>query len=534
MKALVTNKTLHGCLFALLLIVATGLFLQKGYMNEYPTHIHAWAEQDHYALALGFINNGFDFFHPETMVYNKQFPGWWKEAYDNTITSVDFPIHEYTVALLMKLLGTTSPWVFRFWTLLWGFFGLFFLYKTVYHLTNSWIKSILVTAIAMTSPVYAYFLNGFLPSIPALSLGIIGLWFYLKYYGSNQQKQFHLSMAFLTLAMLMRTTFAIELIAILCFELLRIFRKENTFLDKLPSVLISAVLFVAYFLWNKHLRDVYGTLFLNELLPPEDWQDAKELIADTYHKWTFHYFQRVQYLVFLLLALCAISVSIYKSLKTKEKLSASRKPLSLWWLPLIEIIGCLLFSVAMMQQLPFHDYYFIDTFFLPILILLALTLNALSKAKEAHLLGWDAFFVGIVCAIMVINAQSTQNKRREFEKDALLSYEIYKDADLLLDSLNISHDAKILCLYGYAQNGPFIQMKRKGYTVMTNDNDLLETALTWDFDYIIVDNGKYAANFKEKSIPLSKLKRIGGNKYLNVCTADNNWIYLEWWQLIYH
>ena len=167
MKALMKNKTLHGHLLALVLIVATGLFIQKGYMNEYPTHIHAWAEQDHYALALGFINNGYDFFHPETMIYNKQFPNWWKEAYDSTITSVDFPIHEYNVALLMKLLGTTSPWVFRLWTLLWGILGLFFLYKISYHITCQWVKSALVTTIAMTSPVYAYFLNGFLPSIPA-------------------------------------------------------------------------------------------------------------------------------------------------------------------------------------------------------------------------------------------------------------------------------------------------------------------------------------------------------------------------------
>ena len=282
-----TNKKHHGRIIAILLILVAGLFLQSGYMNEYPTHVHAWAEQDHYALALGFINNGFDFFHPETMIYNKQFPGWWKEAYDNTITSVDFPIHEFNAALLMKLLGTSSPWVFRLWTLLWGFLGLFFLFKVAYHLTHEWMKSALVVAIALGSPVYAYFLNGFLPGIPALSMGIIGLWFYLKYYDSGQRKYFHLSMAFLTLAMLMRTTFAIELIAILCFEMLRIFRKESTFLDKLPSVLISVALFVAYFLWNKHLRNLYGTLFLNELLPPEDWQDAKELIADTYHKWTY-------------------------------------------------------------------------------------------------------------------------------------------------------------------------------------------------------------------------------------------------------
>jgi len=532
MNAFLKNKSLHGQLTVLLLIVATGLFLQRGYMNEYPSHIHAWAEQDHYALAIGFINNGFDFFHPETMIYNKQFPGWWQETYNNTITSVDFPIHEYVVALLMKLFGTTSPWVFRLWTLLWGFVGLFFLYKVAYHLTRSWIKSALVTAVALTSPVYVYFLNGFLPSIPAFSLGVIGLWFYLQYYDSNKRKHFHLSIAFLTLAMLMRTTFAIELVAILCFELLRIFRKDSTFLDKLPSVLISVALFLAYFLWNKHLRDLYGTLFLNELLPPEDWQDAKELVADTYHKWTFQYFQRFQYLVFLLLGLAAIGVGVYQSVKNKKE-PASKKPLSLWWLPLIEVFGCLLFSIAMMQQLPFHDYYLIDTFFLPIMLLIALALKALPDIKEVHHVGLGAFLVGIVCAVMVLHAGDSQVERREMENDALISYEHYQDADLLLDSLNISRDAKILCLYGYAQNGPFIQMKRKGFTVMTNDNNLLETALTWDFDYIVVENDKFKWHFKNNNILLSRLKRIGGNKHLSVCTANNNWIYQEWWQLIY-
>ena len=525
-----------GQLTAFLLIVIAGLFLQKNYMDEFPTHIHAWAEQDHYALAIGFINNGFDFFHPETMVYNKQFPGWWKEAYGNTITSVDFPIHEFNVALLMKLLGTTSPWVFRLWTLLWGIIGLFFLYKIAYRLTHDLLKSALVTTIALTSPVYAYYLNGFLPSIPVFSLGTIGLWFYLQYYTSNRRKHFHLSIAFLTIAMLMRTTYAIELIAILCFEMLRIFRKESSFLDKLPSVLISAALFMAYFLWNKHLRDLHGTIFLNNLVPPEDWQDAKELVADTYHKWTFQYFQKFQYLVFLLTAMAAIMTVVFQTIKKKkeEHITPQSQSLSLWWLPLIEIFGCLLFSVAMMQQLPFHDYYLIDTFFLPILLLTILALNALPKSKETHSFEWSGFLIGIVCAIMVFCATKTQVERRDMENVALLSYVHYQDADVLMDSLNIPCDAKILCLYGYAQNGPFLQMKRKGYTVMSNEEDLLEAAFTWDFDYIVVENEKFMLNFDDRKVLLSKLKRIGGNDYLSVCTADNNWIYQEWWQLIYH
>ena len=96
-----TDNNPFGLLTAFLMIVIAGLFIQKDYMDEYPNHIHAWAEQDHYALAIGFINNGFDLFHPETMIYNKQFPDWWKTASETTITAADFPIHEYCVALLI-------------------------------------------------------------------------------------------------------------------------------------------------------------------------------------------------------------------------------------------------------------------------------------------------------------------------------------------------------------------------------------------------------------------------------------------------
>ena len=334
--------------------------------------------------------------------------------------------------------------------------------------------------------------------------------------------------------MLMRTTFAIELIAILCFELLRIFRKESSALDKLPSVLISAALFLAYFLWNKHLRDLYGTIFLNELLPPEDWQDAKELIADTYNKWTFHYFQRFQYVIFLIIIILSIGISIHQVIKNKDKATANslKRPLSIWWLPLIELFGCVLFSIAMMQQLPFHDYYLIDTFFLPLLLMLALLL---SKVSLSHSYAHSAAIgiIAVACGIMINGAENMQKQRRTEENEGLISYQRFEGSDLLLDSLNIPRDAKILCLYGFAQNGPFIQMGRKGYSVMTDDEDLLRTAYSWDFDYVVIENGKFQQHFTQHQELLSKLKKIGGNEKITVCTANNNWVYQVDWQFFY-
>lgn len=514
-----------------LIVIGLALFfLQRNYMDEYPTHIHAWAEQDHYALALGFIDNGFDLFHPETMIYNKQFPSLWKEPSNSTITAVDFPIHEYTTALLMQLLGTTSPWVFRLCTLLWGLIGLLFVYRVAWLLTHKLSKSLFVSFLALGSPVFAYYCNGFLPSIPAFALGVIGLWHYLLFVNTGQRKRFHLAIAFLTLSMLIRTTFAIELIALLCFEMLRVFRKESTFVDKLPAVILSAGAFIAYFLWNQHLRDLYGTIFLSQLVPPEDFQDAKELIADTYHTWTFHYFQRSQYMVFVAL----MALALWCSIRNRKLHIGSQgdKPLSFWWLVALHAFGCLLFGVAMMQQMPFHDYYLLDTFFLPVLLSAMLLLKAITiRHLTVKVAGLAAAMV--LCVLWLQGAKAMQEERRNTENDGLISYLNYQDSDLLLDSLNISRDAKILCLYGFAQNGPFIQMGRKGYTVMTDDEQLLEAAFTWDFDYVVIENGKFAKHFETRRELLSKLKKIGGNDRISVCTPTNNWIYQVDWQFFY-
>ena len=396
------NRSRAAFIIAMLLLVAAGLFIESGYMNEYPSHIHAWAEQDHYALSIGFLNNGFDLLHPETMIYNKQFPGWWKEAYDTTVTSAGFPIHEYAVALLMKFFGTTSPWVFRVWTLLWALSGMCFLYLIGYRLTRDGAKSIWVSGIALTAPVMAYYLNGFLPGVPAFSLSVMGLWYYLNYLDDKRRRHFYLSVLCFTLALLIRTTFAIALITVLCFELWRVLRKESTFLDKLPAILISLTAYLLCFFWNRHLTRLHGTVFLNQLLPPESWQDAKELLSEAYQNWKYHYFQHFHYWLFLIIAVIALTFTLHAvfSKKTPQRENHTKQPLSLWWLPAIQLFGCLLFTIAMMQQIQYHDYYFIDTFFLPLLLVLILILRKIPKPVHKALVCAEYLLAIVLFAVI--------------------------------------------------------------------------------------------------------------------------------------
>lgn len=517
----------HSKPFATLLVIMTllviaSVWVERDYLNEYPSHIHAWAEQDHYALAIGFLNNGHDIFHPETMIYNKQFPGWWKEAYDTTVTSAGFPIHEYNVALLMRCLGTTSPWVFRLWTMLWALIGLFFLAKSTFHLTHDGARAFLISAIAMTSPVMCYYLNGFLPSIPAFSISIIGLWCYLRHLDGDKKHFFPLAISFLTLAALIRTTFAITLVATLCFELLRIFRKESTLSDKLLTVSLSFATILGCQLWNRHLTKQHGTIFLNELMPAESWDNAKELLSSAYHHWGTQYFQPLHYYLLTALIILAFAIGIIKYINNRRANKSSGKaPLSLWWFALIQLFGCLLFTIAMMQQIEYHDYYFIDTFFAPLLWIAMLTLRDIPSLRQPLVRAGEWILALTLAFFMVQHVGQTQVTRRASENYAKLCHENYHDSNRLLDSLGMPKEAKVLCLYGYAQNGPFIQMGRKGFIVMQDQDELLEAAFQFPFDCVVVENEKLHTYYEKRSLLFQPLKKIGGNDKISVFLPSN-------------
>lgn len=499
MKYELLNK--RAWVIALIFIIFVGLLIQYPYMNEFPSFIHAWSQADRYSIAIGFINNDFDLFHPETLIYNKQFPHRWNYAFDSTITSVDFPILEYVVAIIMKITGNTSPWIFRTCTLLVALLGMSFLYKLSFLITKDWIKSLLVTMIAMTSPTYAYYFNGFIPGIPALTFAIIALYCYVKYLNDDKLKSFCLSIIFITLSVLTRTSFAVIWVALLGFEFLRILRKETTAIDKLLPVAISIIVFFSYYFWNKHLAAENGTLFLGDLVPAKDYNDFRELMRAAKDNWQYHYFGKLHYWLFAIFALLSIVYLIYDVFKVKKQESdvKGRRQLPLWIFVAVALFGYVLFTIAMAKQFPHHDYYFIDTYFLPLLLLFILVLNTLPKI-ENYKSGIISFVILALFAVMMIdNVGETQKTRRHISKGRASERTIknYQGSEQYLDSLGISKDAKILSLWSYPQNTPFILMNRKGFTEMWYKKEGVDAKMSFDYDYVVIENEMYE---KEKHI----------------------------------
>src|SRR5690554_6312534 len=96
-----------------IILISGSYYLFNETMDEYPSYVHAWTQTDRLALAMNFQKNNFDFFHPAT--YNL--------LTKDGITQVDFPMHDYLVAVFSKIFNTNLIFTFRLYNLIYTLIG---------------------------------------------------------------------------------------------------------------------------------------------------------------------------------------------------------------------------------------------------------------------------------------------------------------------------------------------------------------------------------------------------------------------------
>lgn len=512
-----------------IVILLLGFALSRPYLNQFPTHIHAWAQADWYSIAVGFTQNGYDLFHPQTLVCNKQFPCNWLCDNGDAVTSVDFPVHEYAVSLLMGLFGTTSPWVFRLWTLLCSLAGMWFLFLLSRRIAGRALPALLLVALAITSPVYAYYFNGFQPSAPAISFAAAGLWAYMVHWQERRRGFWHVAVALLALATLVRTSFAVPLMAVCGFEALRLLLEQKrlgagrrAFLRGawawLAPVALATAAIAGYMLWNAHLREAHGSLFLNRLMPPRNWDDVQQVRESMRRHWRYHYFSRPQQWLMLVV----VAAALVRSLLLR------RKPSPLAGLLALYLLGEGLFFVAMMRQYVHHDYYFLDSLFLPVLLCVAWALRGWPSAEELLAKRRNpkvaAVFRGIAAMALVLlggifynAAKLTLATRYGDDNDRAQQCMLHFEGSAeWLDQCGVPRSAKVLTPFAYPQNGPFILMQRQGYALMWPKDVDVEAAFRLPFDYVVIEDDLFRTHYPDFPA-LRRLRRLAGNGRLSLC-----------------
>ncbi len=497
------------------MICVAGFLFQFKTLNQFPKYIHSWAQCDRYALALGFIDNGGDLLHPQTYVMNNQFPGEFMVPRQTTITSVDFPIHDYVVSFVMRMAGSTEPWCFRLYVLLYSIAGLYFLYKLTALFTPNLTRGLFVVLFALSSPVFLYYQAGFLPTIPSLANAMIGLYFFVYFLKTQQRKFFYLCLLFVTLAALARLPFAILLVAIGCFEACCVLKNKRIDGYKFLGFGFSIACIVSYYIYNGYLRKQYGSLFLNYIIPATSVSDFTEFTKTALKKWSFQYFNILSYALFAVAAFGGI----YNTLRNRKNVTTLEK--QFLFLICILFCGCGLYYVLMCYQFMNHDYYFLDTFYLPLVALFLFFVLKWPQLSIPHAKLFGALSLLVFVPVFMFSHEKLQERIDLSYTGESSTADNYEDADRLLDSLGIPKDAKLLVFGNEGSNNAFILLKRKGFVIIEPDSAKIATALQWPYDFIVADDEAMISKvYAHDPSIISKIRKVGGNGKISIYKKD--------------
>jgi len=491
-------------MIAILLLGAWYLFAES--MDLYPAYIHAWTQTDRLALALNFQENGFDFFHPATFNLLTK----------DGITQVDFPIHDYLVALIGSVTETDLVQVFRWYTLCYALVGYFFLFRLALMIIKSPIRAVFATSFIFTLPYLVYYTNGFLPSVPSFANFLIGSFFIVKARLSDKRRSYVLGVFLLTLAALARAPFFIFLVALLLQQLWQQWKQRKVRWDALIPPFIGIIAFIAYAFYNRYLGSTYGSMFLSELLyfrSLDHFLDIMSIAADRWGKQLLSPFHALLFVALLIVAGREIAKK-----GMKNKLATS-----LVHYFLISAIGVLLFFFAFGQQFAAHDYYYIDSFLPLFTLLLILLLTHLKIPKK-----WYTP-VAAVCILFFFYffsyAQQIQNERYipTYDDRIEYAYSVYNESTGDLANWGVKKEDTLLVLDANSTNMPFTLWGNRGYTTLNSAEKYVKGVLDSNFTYaILLDSFFISGSFQGYPNLIHQLERINGNGKLSLYRRSTN------------
>jgi hypothetical protein len=469
-------------LFLLFALVATCLIHSKS-ITQPPVSKHAWAQSDWYALSLGFLDNGMDLFHPQTYVLFP-LPGGSQDI-PKGITAADFPVHPYLAACLMKLTGYFHPVVFRTLSFLLSLTGLLFFFFALKRYSNSVWLAVTGMCFFLFQPTFAYYQDGFIPSIHAFSHYLIGLFFLSDYFSKRKNKtlNFALAILFFTIAALTRLPYLIHLLAILIVILLISWKMRQYYFHELSLVAIGLIIVSCYFLYNRYLAEIYGSLFLNHYLPASSIRDFFSCILESVRNNIRTVFPPVHLLLLVLFGYLVIRSVRQNSVNPDEKNFLNYI--------VISFIGVFCYIVLMMKQFPAHDYYMLDTL-CPVIASTFILGSRFIKYPPGinHKLIILFFIIGSFNVCLEYQLRLYSKERLSLPE--LQTINNFEGSDEFLEKHGIPKDRPVLVVGSYEPNIPFIQLKRQGFQVRDPKHDNIREALKIDYECAITQNSFFS------------------------------------------
>ena len=442
-----------------LLLVALGLLYNyHEILFMRPCGIHQWRSCVSAAFPVNYYYGG-SFLTTQTNALLA-------DGLSSDVTVVEFPLIYYIISLFYRVFGVNELW-FRLVQVSIGFAGLIYLFKATYLVTRDQFYAGVLPLIIFTSPVYVFYLNGFIPDSVALSLTFGGLYYFLKFSENKRFRSWLVSMLFFLLAGITKTSsllpyFGLGGVAVL--DLAGRLRKpgvESMFVFKfryIISYLAVMALIVAWYYYAKVYSEAHGgSVSAVEIRPI--WRLDQGPIQDSWNslkKWfnggIYHY----KYFLILSLLVFLGMLPFYKK--------ADR----FWYrLSILVFLGAFAFTMLFFRSMRDHDYYQINNLFLLVSIYLSLFAMLANIRPKLMFSPWTKVLVGIVLLVLVLTCDKKMKYRYSFDDWhywSSMNNIARFDIEPYLEELGIDRSAKVHCTPDQSINISLYLCNRKGFT----------------------------------------------------------------------
>lgn len=162
-----------------------------------------------------------------------------------------------------------------------------------------------------------------------------------------------------------------------------------------------------------------------------------------------------------------------------------------------------------------HDYYFLDTLYLVVVLSLISFLKIIPQFKDRVL----PVVLPLTIAFLLVLFYAKGEKKMRGRYKEIPSWDFYsKDLELyrgsgdFLSQKGIPKDEKIMVLGLFGPNGPFIHLERKGYAVDYMQEERFKEVLRWGATYAVVPNYYIEEKIKDEyPFVLENLNPIADN-----------------------
>ncbi|MBK8369098.1 MAG: glycosyltransferase family 39 protein [Bacteroidetes bacterium] len=373
-----------------------------------PCSIHQWRQTDCLSFTKNYYEEGMNFLEPKIH--------WQNVPEGKTIS--EFPIINYTVAALWKVFGEHE---FLYRWLVYSIFvcSLCFLFYAVFLISNSHIYSYFTALLIGTSPVLCYYGFSFLADVPAFSFSVIGFSCFVIYIKSQKTKYLYLSVLLAVLATLIKASAATSLLIIGFLFLLNLIGYKP--LSKLFSLskkqkisftIFSVMCCIAIIIWynwaylynNKNSNGV----FLMETLPIWKMKDKVIETARLLYNEQFAMFLSKASLFILLIMMACVFLKM-KALSFYMKVSI-----------VFSVISFFAFIILFFQVFNVHDYYLINSMFLPVIILAAV--GEILNTIKINIENRKVVFILSLVVFINVGYSASKLRLRNINQDGFMKY----------------------------------------------------------------------------------------------------------------